>query len=268
MGQPEMQPERPPQSGRDGEGGAAGPRPGDLTGRAFPLGDWALPAERLDELYRWVERGALDTAAWYLADRVWKRRGAVLLRCGAAAGAVAGAALPLLDLAGAVGGAAPWGYLALLWAVACVAGDRYFGVTAGWMRDVATAQAVQRRLQALQFDWASESVREVLGPAGRDGERGGGAVPAGAAAVLGGPDGAGAGGDGGLDGVLPPGSWAAGAARRGGGRRAPPGRRGRGRHRPVRGPPAERHPAEHAPPAPTGAPLTPGGGIASPHWRV
>ena len=33
------------------------------------------------------------------------------------------------------------------------------------MRDVATAQAVQRRLQALQFDWASESVREVLGPA-------------------------------------------------------------------------------------------------------
>jgi hypothetical protein len=46
-----------------------------------------------------------------------------------------------------------------------VAVDRYFGVTSGWMRDVATAQAVQRRLQALQFDWAAESVREVLGPA-------------------------------------------------------------------------------------------------------
>ncbi|MGW4550352.1 SLATT domain-containing protein [Streptomyces violaceorubidus] len=166
MGQPEMQPEGPPQSGADGGGeGAAGARPGDLSGRAFPLGDWALPAERLDELYRWVERGALDTAAWYLADRVWKRRGAVLLRGGAAVGAAAGAALPLLDLSGAAGGVAPWGYLALLWAVACVAGDRYFGVTAGWMRDVATAQAVQRRLQALQFDWASESVREVLGPA-------------------------------------------------------------------------------------------------------
>lgn len=109
--------------------------------------------------------GALDTAAWYLADRVWKRRGAVLLRGGAAVGAVAGAALPLLDMSGLVGGAAPWGYLALLVAVACVAADRYFGVTSGWMRDVATAQAVQRRLQALQFDWASESVREVLGPA-------------------------------------------------------------------------------------------------------
>ncbi|MEU3983916.1 SLATT domain-containing protein [Streptomyces sp. NPDC026672] len=164
MGQPEMQPERPPR--RDGRGeGAAGSRPGDLTGRAFPLGDWGEPAERLDELYRWVERGALETAAWYLADRVWKRRGARVLRVGAAAGAVCGAALPVLDLTGAVGGVAPWGYLALLVAVACVGADRFFGVTSGWMRDVATAQAVQRRLQVLQFDWASECVREVLGPA-------------------------------------------------------------------------------------------------------
>ncbi|KPI13350.1 hypothetical protein OK006_3738 [Actinobacteria bacterium OK006] len=157
-----MQPEGPPQDGRDDR--AAGTRPGDLTGRAFPLGDWGEPAERLHELYRWVERGALDTASWYLADRVWKRRGARGLRGGAAAGAGAGAALPLLDLTGVVGGVAPWGYLALLLGVACVAGDRFFGVTSGWIRDVATAQAVQRRLQVLQFDWASESVREVLGP--------------------------------------------------------------------------------------------------------
>ncbi|WP_328880268.1 SLATT domain-containing protein [Streptomyces sp. NBC_00299] len=164
MGQPEMQPDRSPQDGRGGEG-AAGLRPGELTGRAFPLGDWGEPAVRLDELYRWVERGALNTAAWYLADRVWKRRGARALRGGAAFGAVVGAALPLLDLTGAARGAAPWGYLALLLAVACVAADRFFGLTSGWIRDVATAQAVQRRLQALQFDWATESVREVLGPA-------------------------------------------------------------------------------------------------------
>ncbi|MFE9170684.1 SLATT domain-containing protein [Streptomyces kebangsaanensis] len=163
MGQPEMQPERPPQDGRDD--GAAGPRPGDLTGRPFPPGDWAEPARCLDELYRWVERGALQTVAWYLAERVWKRRGARALRCGTAAGAVAGAVLPLLDLTGAVDGAAPWGYVALLLSASCVGVDRYFGVTSGWMRDVATAQAVQRRLQALQFDWASENVREILGPA-------------------------------------------------------------------------------------------------------
>lgn len=164
MGQPEMQPERSPHDGWGGEG-APGLRPGDLTGRVFPLGDWGEPAVRLHELYRWVERRALETAAWYLADRVWKRRGARALRGGAAAGAVAGAALPLLDLTGVADGAARWGYLALLLSVACVAADRFFGVTSGWIRDVATAQAVQRRLQALQFDWATESVREVLGPA-------------------------------------------------------------------------------------------------------
>lgn len=157
-----MQPEGVPY---DGWGDGALPWVGDLTGRPFPHGDWGAPAERLDELYRWVERGALDTAAWYLADRVWKRRGARVLRVGAAAGALIGGALPLIDLTGVMGGVAPWGYLALLLCVACVAGDRFFGVTSGWMRDVATAQAVQRRLQVLQFDWASESVREVLGPA-------------------------------------------------------------------------------------------------------
>ncbi|WP_307523444.1 SLATT domain-containing protein [Streptomyces umbrinus] len=156
-----------PRRGVPGRGalGPGGPRPSDLMGRTFPLGDWGEPAERLHELYRWVEAGALATASWYLAERVWKRRVARALRGGAAVGALAGAALPLLDVTGVVGGGAVWGYLGMLVGVACVAGDRFFGVTAGWIRDVATAQAVQRRLQVLQFDWASECVREVLGPA-------------------------------------------------------------------------------------------------------
>lgn len=162
-----MQPEGPPQEGQ-GEGGRdasdGGPRKGDLTGRTFPLGDWGEPADRLDELYRWVEQGALRTASWYLGDRVWKRRGARALRAGAALGAAAAGVLPLIDLTGVVSGTAPWGYVSLLLAVACMGCDRYFGLTSGWIRDVATAQAVQRRLQVLQFDWASESVREVLGP--------------------------------------------------------------------------------------------------------
>lgn len=189
VSQPEMQPEGPPRkesdagSGENGAehsatgapaggraegraGGRAGWRAGgrDLTGRPFPLGDWGEPAERLDELYRWVETGALDTADWYLNDRVWKRRAARALRMGTAAGVVAGAALPLLDLTGALSGSAGWGYLSLLLGAACMACDRYFGLTSGWIRNLATAQAVQRRLQVLQFDWASECVREMLGP--------------------------------------------------------------------------------------------------------
>ncbi|WP_326698338.1 SLATT domain-containing protein [Streptomyces sp. NBC_01754] len=174
MSQPEMQPEGPPRkesgagsgadTGSERSGSHHGAGPQDLTGRAFPLGDWGDPAERLDELYRWVEAGALRTADWYLHDRVRKRRLARLLRLGTAVGVVAGAALPLLDLTGQLHGSAGWGYLSLLLGAACMACDRYFGLTSGWIRDLATAQAVQRRLQVLQFDWSSECVREVLGP--------------------------------------------------------------------------------------------------------
>ncbi|TJZ42280.1 SLATT domain-containing protein [Streptomyces piniterrae] len=167
MSQPEMQPEGPPREGggrgRRRAGGRGGAR-GDLSGRVFPLGDWGEPDDRLDALYLWTEEGALRAADWYLHDRLGKRRGARLLRLGTAAGVAAGGALPLLDLTGIWHGGAPWGYLALLVAAVCVGCDRYFGVTAGWMRDVATAQAVHRRLEALQFDWAVEGVREVLGP--------------------------------------------------------------------------------------------------------
>ncbi|MEV6165908.1 SLATT domain-containing protein [Streptomyces sp. NPDC052052] len=175
MSQPEMQPEGMPRN-ESGPAGSADPsgsgsgargreaRGRDLTGTPFPLGDWGEPAERLDELYRWVEAEALHTADWYLRDRLWKRRGARTLRTGTALGAVAGAALPLLDLTGVLNGAAGWGYLSLLLGAACMACDRYFGLTSGWIRNLATAQAVQRRLRVLQFDWASECVREVLGP--------------------------------------------------------------------------------------------------------
>jgi hypothetical protein len=136
----------------------------DLRNLPFPLGDWGEPAERLEELYRWAEEGAQRTSDWYLADRVWKRRAARALRLGAAVFATTGCVLPLLDLAGAWHRASVWGYLALLLALVCLGLDRGFGLTSGWMRDMATAQAVQRRLEVLRFDWASESVREVLGP--------------------------------------------------------------------------------------------------------
>ncbi|MEU3772057.1 SLATT domain-containing protein [Streptomyces sp. NPDC032472] len=162
MSQPEMQPEGPPRDPREEGGGPMAA--GDLTGGPFPLGDWGEPAERLDELYRRVEADALRTAEWYMSDRARKRLGARILRAGAAAGAVIGASMPLLALTGSAPGAASYGYLALLLGAACMGCDRFFGFTSGWMRDVATAQAVQRRLQTLQFDWASENVREVLGP--------------------------------------------------------------------------------------------------------
>ncbi|GGO85053.1 SLATT domain-containing protein [Wenjunlia tyrosinilytica] len=139
-------------------------RAGDLRARPFPLGDWGEPAERLDELYLWAERRALSTVDWYLRDREWKRRGARATRPAAVVLTAVGAVLALLDHGSGLGGPAQWGCAALLAAAACLGLDRCFGLTSGWMRDVGTAQAVRRRLEAFQFDWASESVREVLGP--------------------------------------------------------------------------------------------------------
>lgn len=157
MSQPEMRPDRSRGAGRG--------RPGDLLGRRFPPGDWREPTERLDELYEWAEQNALRTVEWYLGDRRGKRRVARWLRWGTAVGLLGGAALPLLDLTGAVDAAAGWGSLSLLAAAMCGCCDRYFGFTSGWMRDVATAQAVQRRIETLRYDWAAENVRGALGPA-------------------------------------------------------------------------------------------------------
>ncbi|WP_257032511.1 MULTISPECIES: SLATT domain-containing protein [unclassified Streptomyces] len=173
MSQPEMQPEESAWGKEIGEEDppatavvrrAATHRRNDLSTRQFPLGDWGEPAERLEELYRWSEERAVEAIEWYRRDRVWKRRWARLLRFGTAGFAVAGVTAPLVDLAGSFAHGTGWGYVGLALAAACHGADRAFGLTSGWMRDVSTGQALQRRLEAFQFDWASECVREVLGP--------------------------------------------------------------------------------------------------------
>ncbi|MFD3453799.1 SLATT domain-containing protein [Streptomyces sp. NPDC058691] len=158
MSQPDMYPEEVPRE--EPKRRALHRQREDLRAPSFPLGDWGEPAERLEELYRWAEAEALRTVDWYLADRVRKRLWARGLRVAAALAATSGAVLAVTG----EGVRDRWAYAALLLAVVCVGLDRYLGLTAGWMRDVATAQAVQRRLEALRYDWAAESVREVLGP--------------------------------------------------------------------------------------------------------
>ncbi|UCM89316.1 SLATT domain-containing protein [Streptomyces marincola] len=110
-------------------------------------------AGRLADLYAEAEADAVRTAERYLAARVWKRRAARLLRCATVAGVAGAAALPLLGAAGR------FCCLALLGAAACVGCDRYLGLTAGWLRDAATAGAVRQRLAALRLDWAGEALR-------------------------------------------------------------------------------------------------------------
>ncbi|MFE2413567.1 SLATT domain-containing protein [Kitasatospora sp. NPDC059408] len=173
MSQPEMQPEESAWGKEIGEEDqpvaavarrASTRRRTDLSARQFPLGDWGEPAERLEELYRWSEERAVEAIEWYRKDRVWKRRWARLLRFGTVGFAIGGVSAPLVDLTGTVAHGTSWGYVGLALSAACYGTDRAFGLTSGWMRDVSTAQALQRRLEAFQFDWASECVREVLGP--------------------------------------------------------------------------------------------------------
>jgi hypothetical protein len=44
-------------------------------------------------------------------------------------------------------------------AAACVGFDRFFGLSSGWMRNITTAQALRRRLELLQYDWAVECAK-------------------------------------------------------------------------------------------------------------
>src|ERR1700710_2388323 len=116
---PREEPERRALHHRHSERRALHHQREDLRALPFPLGDWGEPAERLEELYRWAESGALHTCDWYLADRVWKRHGARGLRRATAFFGTVGAGLPLIELTGVADGAARWGYVALLLAAAC-----------------------------------------------------------------------------------------------------------------------------------------------------
>jgi hypothetical protein len=49
----------------------------------------------------------------------------------------------------------------LAMAAACIGFDRCFGLSSGWMRSMTCAQALERRLEQLQYDWAAECARSA-----------------------------------------------------------------------------------------------------------
>jgi hypothetical protein len=59
-----------------------------------------------------------------------------------------------------------WGYVLPALAAACIGFDRFFGISSGWMRSMTTAQALERRLEQLQHDWAAECARTSAGRQG------------------------------------------------------------------------------------------------------
>jgi hypothetical protein len=141
--------------------GAKGRRPwprkrGDLppvTRPEITADQWREPGQALDRLRTWAEDRATETITWYLRDKQNKRSFSRLLRAAAVVLAVAGGVLPLIS--SSTGGISPnLGYVFLAVAAGCVAFDHFFGLSAGWMRDIATLQALQSRLARFQLDWA------------------------------------------------------------------------------------------------------------------
>ena len=145
------------------------PRQRDLNAERYPFAtpdDWRDPNQAFTTLYRHAEGKAIETMNWYLRDKRGKKRWSRALRALAIALAAGGGVLPLLSAARPGMGGASWGYVLLALAAACIGFDRFFGLSSGWMRDVTTAQTIQRRLERFQLDWAVECARAASGPIG------------------------------------------------------------------------------------------------------
>jgi VIT1/CCC1 family predicted Fe2+/Mn2+ transporter len=123
--------------------------------------DWERPAEALTTLFTRAESAALEAVDWYLRHKRSRKRASRLLRALSILLVSMGVLVPLLTSV-VKPLHAEYGYALLALAAACVGFDHFFGLSSGWMRDMVTAQAIQRRLEVLRFDWASECARSAL----------------------------------------------------------------------------------------------------------
>jgi hypothetical protein len=135
----------------------------DLPTRLLPLiapENWKNPGEALQVLYEDAQARAIEICDWYMADRLGRKRASRILRGLVLVLAAAGGLVPLanITMGTSVSG---WGYLLLALAGVCFGFDRYLGLSSGWMRDVTTAQRVQRRLQGFQFAWMKLNVTDA-----------------------------------------------------------------------------------------------------------
>jgi hypothetical protein len=134
-------------------------READLEPGRFPELAWgeADQLASLETVYHWVEGEAIRAASWYLHEKKAKSRWSRALRVAAILFATAGAGLPFIAANNGVVDF-EWGYVLLALAAGAVAMDRYFGFSTAWMRYITAEQAIQRRLQELQFYWVSTQI--------------------------------------------------------------------------------------------------------------
>jgi SMODS and SLOG-associating 2TM effector domain 2 len=132
---------------------------------------WRDPGRAVGQLRSWAEGRTIELITWYLLDKRAKRRASRWLRAAAVVIAVAGGVAPLVS-AGVSGINPNLGYVLLGVAAGCVAFDRFFGISAAWMRDIATVHALQGRLTRFHLDWAAWEAAEAGAVSTPDGAAG------------------------------------------------------------------------------------------------
>lgn len=150
--------------------------PKNIATPSFEALTWQTPQEReisIQHLYRYAEQYAQQAVDWYLSSKNSKSRWSRWLRLSAIALATLGSLAPVMlsigwlerDPAAGTAGLPGWsgsaaaligqlGYLWLALAAACVATDKFFGFSSGWMRYIKTAQLLMKGLAEFRLDWA------------------------------------------------------------------------------------------------------------------
>jgi hypothetical protein len=114
---------------------------------------WNDQVKALEQLAAWAVARTVETINWYLRDKRFKRVASRTLRAAAIVLAVAGGVLPLISIS-THGVNANLGYVLLVIAAGCIAFDHFYGLSAGWMRDIIAIGALQGRLARFHLEWA------------------------------------------------------------------------------------------------------------------
>jgi SMODS and SLOG-associating 2TM effector domain 2 len=133
-----------------------------LPGVEFPDWDSQDARKSLQILFVATVKQGESAIAWYRDNIRMKRFGSQILRSAAIVLASIGALLPLVVAAASRFDQsntwknwvdAQWGYIAFATAAACVAADKFYGFSSGWIRYMKTQMALEGALTDLRYDW-------------------------------------------------------------------------------------------------------------------
>jgi len=134
-----------------------------LPSLEFPVWDTGNSWGSLQAVFQVTLKQGDAAIAWYHENIRAKRAGSRILRSIAILLASVGALLPLVVAAASrFAGSearvkdlvdAQWGYIAFATAAACVAADKFYGFSTGWIRYMKTQLALEGALTDLRYDW-------------------------------------------------------------------------------------------------------------------